>query len=69
MTMESMLATVYGGINDIHLERRPLPAIQKPTDAVVRVRLSSICTSDLHIRNGAVPRARPGIILGHEFVG
>ena len=69
MTTESMLAAVYGGINDIHLERRPLPSIQKPTDAIVRVRLSSICTSDLHIRNGAVPRARPGIILGHEFVG
>ena len=28
-----------------------------------------ICTSDLHIRSGAVPRARPGVVLGHEFVG
>ena len=31
--------------------------------------LSSICASDLHIRNGAVPRALPGTVLGHEFVG
>ena len=69
MTATSMLAAVYGGVNDIHLERRPLPRLQTATDALVRVRLSSICASDLHIRNGAVPRARPGIILGHEFVG
>ena len=38
-------------------------------DAIVRVTRSAICTSDLHIRNGAVPRAVPGVILGHEFVG
>jgi len=30
---------------------------------------ASICSSDLHIRNGAVPRARTGVVLGHEFVG
>ena len=51
------------------LESRPLPRLQAPTDALVRVRLSSICTSDLHILNGSVPRARPGVVLGHEFVG
>lgn len=64
-----MLAAIYGGKGDIHLERRPLPLLQDPADAIVRVRLSSICASDLHIRNGAVSRAVPGVILGHEFVG
>lgn len=46
-----------------------MPRLQEPGDAIVSVALSSICASDLHIRNGAVPRARPGVILGHEFVG
>ena len=45
------------------------PVIQGPKDAVVRVTLASICTSDLHIKHGFVPRAVPGITVGHEFVG
>ena len=35
----------------------------------MRVTLSSICTSDLHIKHGSVPRAVPGITVGHEMVG
>ena len=38
-------------------------------DAIVRVTLASICSSDLHIRHGSVPRAVPGIVVGHEMVG
>ena len=45
------------------------PVILEPTDAIVRVTLSSICTSDLHIKHGSVPRAVPGITVGHEMVG
>ncbi len=45
------------------------PAVVEATDAVVRVSLSSICTSDLHIKHGSVPRAVPGITVGHEMVG
>ena len=48
---------------------KPKPEIQDPRDAVVRVTLGSICTSDLHIKRGAVPRAVPGITVGHEMVG
>ena len=48
---------------------KPVPEIQDPRDAVVRVTLGSICTSDLHIKRGAVPRAVPGITVGHEMVG
>ena len=40
-----------------------------PRDAIVRVTLSSICTSDLHIKHGGVPRAVPGVTIGHEMVG
>jgi len=48
---------------------KPKPTIIEPTDAIVRVTLGSICTSDLHIKHGSVPRAVPGITVGHEMVG
>ena len=51
------------------LTEKPKPSIQESTDALVRVTLSSICTSDLHIKHGSVPRAVPGITVGHEMVG
>lgn len=45
------------------------PAIVDSGDAIVRLTLSSICSSDLHIKHGSVTRAVPGITLGHEMVG
>ena len=45
------------------------PTIIDEHDAIVRVTLSSICTSDLHIKHGSVPRAVLGITVGHEMVG
>ena len=45
------------------------PTIKDAKDAIVRVTMSSICTSDLHIKHGSVPRAVPGITVGHEMVG
>lgn len=48
---------------------KPRPVILELTDAIVRVTLGSICTSDLHIKHGSVPRAVPGITVGHEMVG
>ena len=48
---------------------KPKPALQDPRDAIVRVTLASICTSDLHIKHGSVPRAVKGITVGHEMVG
>lgn len=55
--------------NEIRLIEREMPKIISPRDAIVKVKLSSICTSDLHIIRGFVPQAKDGIILGHEFVG
>lgn len=63
-----MKALIYKN-NNIELVEKPKPQIQSPTDAIIKVKLSSICTSDLHIINGAVPQAEDGVILGHEFVG
>lgn len=48
---------------------KPKPTLQEPTDAIVRITLGSICTSDLHIKHGSVPRAVKGITVGHEMVG
>lgn len=45
------------------------PAIVEPGDAIVKVTLASICSSDLHIKHGSVPQAVPGITVGHEMVG
>lgn len=48
---------------------KPKPELKDSRDAIVRVTLGSICTSDLHIKHGSVPRAVPGITVGHEMVG
>ena len=63
-----MKALVYQN-QTISLTERKKPEIISPRDAIVKVALSSICTSDLHIIRGFVPQAKDGIILGHEFVG
>ena len=64
-----MKALIWYENGSIELVDRDKPAIQDSRDAIVKVELSSICTSDLHIMHGCVPRAIPETILGHEFVG
>ena len=64
-----MKAVVYEGNGQIILTDRPMPEILDERDAIVQVTLTTICSSDIHIKHGAVPRAVPGTILGHEFVG
>ena len=64
-----MKVLTYIGQGRFEVTEKAKPVIQAPTDAVVRVTLSSICTSDLHIKHGSVPRAVPGITVGHEMVG
>lgn len=64
-----MLAYTYAEHGKFELREKPKPEIKDARDAIVRVTLSSICTSDLHIKHGSVPRAVPGITVGHEMVG
>jgi len=64
-----MLAHTYVEKGRFELREKPKPAIQEEQDAIVRVTMASICTSDLHIKHGSVPRAVPGITVGHEMVG
>lgn len=64
-----MKALVYGGPGQRALEDKPKPAIKRATDAVVRVRKTTICGTDLHILKGDVPTVAVGRTLGHEGVG
>ena len=64
-----MKAYTYIEKGHFALVEKPRPVLLEPTDAIVRVTLGSICSSDLHIKHGSVPRAVPGITAGHEMVG
>lgn len=64
-----MLAYTYIEHGKFELIEKPKPGLKAPRDAIVRVTLGSICTSDLHIKHGSVPRALPGTTVGHEMVG
>jgi len=64
-----MKALVYNGPGQKALEERPVPQIQAPTDAIVRILKTTICGTDLHILKGDVPSCTAGRILGHEGVG
>ena len=64
-----MLAYTYVERGRFALLEKPIPTLKDSHDALVRVTLGSICTSDLHIKHGSVPRAVPGITVGHEMVG
>lgn len=64
-----MLAMEYRGPLRVRLTEKPLPRIEHPEDAIVRVTRSCICGSDLHLYNGDVPDTRVGMTFGHEFCG
>jgi alcohol dehydrogenase len=64
-----MKALVYRGPGKMTLEDRPMPQISAATDAIVKIRKTTICGTDLHILKGDVPTCKPERILGHEGVG
>ena len=64
-----MLTYTYISKGTFGLVEKPKPVIRHERDAIVRVTLASICSSDLHIKHGSVPRAVEGITVGHEMVG
>ena len=64
-----MQAYTYVEKGTFELREKPKPELQHPRDAIVRLTLGSICTSDLHILHGSVPRAVKGVTVGHEMVG
>lgn len=64
-----MKALTYIEHGKFALQEKAKLQLVSARDALVRVTLGSICTSDLHIKHGSVPRAVPGITVGHEMVG
>lgn len=64
-----MLAMNYRGPYRVRVDHKPLPEIQHPQDAIVKVVRSCICGSDLHLYHGMVPDTRVGSTFGHEFIG
>lgn len=64
-----MQTYTYVSEGQFELVEKPRPTLLHARDAIVKVTLASICSSDLHIKHGSVPRAVPGITVGHEMVG
>ncbi|MBO5299800.1 MAG: alcohol dehydrogenase catalytic domain-containing protein, partial [Clostridia bacterium] len=64
-----MLTYTYISKGKFGLKEKPIPQIKDDRDAIVKVTLASICSSDIHIKHGSVPRAVEGITVGHEMVG
>jgi threonine dehydrogenase-like Zn-dependent dehydrogenase len=64
-----MKAVTWHGKRDVRVENVPDPAIQEPTDAIVRITSTAICGSDLHLYEVMSPYMREGDILGHEPMG
>ncbi|AZE88777.1 zinc-dependent alcohol dehydrogenase [Pseudomonas orientalis] len=64
-----MRALTWQAPNLLQVDNVPDPTILNPRDAIIRVTLSSVCGSDLHLLGGYVPAMKPGDIIGHEFMG
>jgi threonine dehydrogenase-like Zn-dependent dehydrogenase len=64
-----MKAVCWYGKHDVRVKKVPDPKILNPRDAIIKVTLSAICGSDLHLYDGYIPTMKRGDILGHEFMG
>lgn len=64
-----MQAYTYVSEGKFELREKEKPVLLHDRDAILKVTLASICSSDLHIKHGSVPRAVPEITVGHEMVG
>jgi threonine dehydrogenase-like Zn-dependent dehydrogenase len=54
---------------DVRVEEVDDPQLLEPTDAIIRITLSAICGSDLHLYHGTIPGVLPGTVIGHEYTG
>ncbi|KAI5455637.1 chaperonin 10-like protein [Mariannaea sp. PMI_226] len=68
MSAKTMRAVVFKGVKSVAVEERPMPTIQHPGDAIVKVQYTALCGSELHVYRGHQPSAA-GFIMGHEFTG
>ena len=63
-----MQAVTFQAPGEVRVEERPEPELLAPDDAIVRIRATGVCGSDLHIYHGRVA-IEPGFTIGHEYVG
>jgi alcohol dehydrogenase len=63
-----MKALVYTAPNETQLHELPMPELM-PGEVVLQIEAVGICGSDMHAWHGHDPRRKPGLVLGHEFVG
>src|SRR5947208_4033880 len=64
-----MRALCWEGTHKVRVEDVPDPTIINPRDAIIKVSLTAICGSDLHLYDGYIATMTKGDILGHEFMG
>lgn len=64
-----MRAICWNGVNKLGVETVPDPILVNPGDAILKVRLSTTCGSDLHFIDGYIPTMKEGDVIGHEFMG
>jgi threonine dehydrogenase-like Zn-dependent dehydrogenase len=64
-----MRAVSWEGRGRVSVSTAPDPTILNPHDAIIRVTLTAICGSDLHLYDGCIPTMKEGDVLGHEFMG
>ena len=64
-----MRALCWMGVNDLQVRDVPDPRIVNPHDAILKVRLTTTCGSDLHLLGGYIPTMREGDVIGHEYMG
>jgi len=68
MADKTMKAVVFHGTKHVSVEDCPIPTLQQPTDAIVKVSLTALCGSELHIYRGH-QKGDAGFVMGHEFTG
>ena len=64
-----MKALTWHGRRDVRVDTVPDPAIEQPTDAIIRVTSTGLCGSDLHLYEVLGPFLEQGDVLGHEPMG
>ncbi|KAJ4177975.1 hypothetical protein NW755_013525 [Fusarium falciforme] len=65
---DTMKAVVFDGVLQVSVQDRPFPKIQNDDDVIIKVHMTALCGSELHVYRGIEP-STTGYIMGHEFTG
>jgi len=67
---ETMSAAIFAGEGQLAIVERPIPPISSPDDVLLKIEVCGICGTDLRFLSvPPVLTCKPGVILGHEYVG